>query len=117
MSPGLTPSFIFECKSKDVNTHRYKAGVLRVESVGNQTSKCALLGSESLSLLTRARSLRLLENAHTQSQVEACVDGNVDGKDECVEQMDVYVNRWTFFPPLSTHMSFREKPSDSAAVA
>lgn len=34
-------------------------------------------------------------------QKQACVDGNADGKDESVEQMDVYMNRWPFSPPLS----------------
>lgn len=40
------------------------------------------------------------------------MDGNVDGRDESVQQMDEDVNRWTFPPPLSIHMSFGEKPYD-----
>lgn len=40
------------------------------------------------------------------------MDVNVDRKDESVEQMDVYMNRWTCSPPLSIHMSYREKRYD-----
>lgn len=40
------------------------------------------------------------------------MDVNVDRKDESVEQMDVYMNRWTCSPPLSIHVSYREKRYD-----
>lgn len=40
------------------------------------------------------------------------MDVNVDRKDESVEQMDVYMNRWTRSPPLSIHTSYREKRYD-----
>lgn len=51
-------------------------------------------------------------NPVSQSWEPAAVDGNVDGKGESVEQMDVCLNRWTRSPPLSIHMSFGRKLYD-----